>query len=121
MRELAGAPLLGTPEPADPGFPCIAAEDVRLLAWQRCGIIRSGRELEETCDRLGRVPIQAAPRPNRALFELRSMHAVVSLIARSALARQESRGAHYRTDFPEKRAEFHKHSVVTKDHDVTFR
>jgi len=121
MREFAGAPLLQTPETAEPGFPSISAEDVRLLAWQRCGIVRSGPELAEACDRLGRVPVQAAPRPNRALFELRSIHTVVSLIARCALARQESRGAHYRTDCPDKRAEFHKHSVVTKEHDVTFR
>jgi len=35
------------------------------------------------------------------------------LIARSALAREESRGAHYRLDFPLKNdAKFCKHSVV---------
>jgi aspartate oxidase len=48
------------------------------------------------------------------------MITVVSLIARCALAREESRGAHYRTDYPAKQAEFQKHSVVSKDHDVTF-
>jgi aspartate oxidase len=34
------------------------------------------------------------------------MHQVAGLIAGRALWREESRGAHYRTDFPEKRTEF---------------
>jgi len=36
---------------------------------------------------------------------------LAGLIAESALWREESRGAHYRTDFPEKRAEFLRDSV----------
>jgi L-aspartate oxidase len=48
------------------------------------------------------------------------MHTALWLIARCALAREESRGAHYRTDFPEKRPEFQKHSSIDKNHDVTF-
>jgi succinate dehydrogenase/fumarate reductase flavoprotein subunit len=38
------------------------------------------------------------------------------LVARSALAREESRGAHYRTDFPAHNdTKFLKHSVVKGD------
>jgi L-aspartate oxidase len=46
---------------------------------------------------------------------------VVWLIARCALAREESRGAHFRPDFPEKSARFASHSTIQKDADVTFR
>jgi L-aspartate oxidase len=60
------------------------------------------------------------PQPSRALFEVRSLHQVLSLIARCALARQESRGAHYRIDYPEKRPEFRKHSLITKTNEPTF-
>jgi L-aspartate oxidase len=49
------------------------------------------------------------------------MREVVLLIARCALAREESRGAHFRTDYPAKRAEFAKHSVVRKDAEIVFR
>jgi aspartate oxidase len=42
-------------------------------------------------------------------------------IARCALARKESRGAHFRTDYPETREAFARHSVVGKQADITFR
>jgi L-aspartate oxidase len=120
MREFAGAPLLQAPPPPEPRFPSISARDLRQLAWEHCGIIRSGPELAETCERLDRIPLEPAASPNRALFELRSMHTAISIVARCALARQESRGAHYRTDYPDMRAEFQKHSAIGRGHEVTF-
>jgi L-aspartate oxidase len=55
------------------------------------------------------------------MCELRNMHAVALLIARCALAREESRGAHYRLDLPEPRPVFEKHSIVAKGNEVSFR
>jgi L-aspartate oxidase len=49
---------------------------------------------------------------DRAKFELRNMHQVAFLISLAALAREESRGGHYRTDFPLKSAAFEKHSII---------
>jgi L-aspartate oxidase len=49
------------------------------------------------------------------------MRQTALLIARCALAREESRGAHFRTDFPEKRPTFEKHSVVQRGGAVAFR
>jgi L-aspartate oxidase len=48
------------------------------------------------------------------------MHLVTTLIAQCALAREESRGGHYRTDFPQPRPEFRKHSLISKDTVVAF-
>lgn len=120
MRELAGAPLAPPAPLAEPLFPSVEEEELRRLSWRHCGIVRSGEGLEEACRRLEGLPLAGSARPNRSRFELRSMHTVAWLVARCARARRESRGAHYRTDYPEKRGEFQKHSMVRKDQDVTF-
>ena len=57
----------------------------------------------------------------RADCELKNLHALGGLIARSALAREESRGSHYRGDFPYRDDEkFQKHSVIVKSKEVGF-
>jgi succinate dehydrogenase/fumarate reductase flavoprotein subunit len=59
--------------------------------------------------------------PARADFELRNLHNLATLIARSALAREESRGSHYRSDFPYREDDtFQKHSLIQRGKDVTF-
>ncbi len=60
--------------------------EVRRIAWEKCGIIRSCEGLTAACERLETI----AP------------DSVALLIARCALARRESRGAHFRSDFPHK-------------------
>ena len=77
---------------------------VPFLMWERCGIVRNGDDLKVACEELERAGAT-----------------VGWLIARCALAREESRGAHFRSDFPEKSSAFEKHSVVRKGSDVTFR
>lgn len=120
MRELAGAPLAPPAPLAEALFPDIAEQELRRLSWRHCGIVRSGEGLQAACRELEAVPLAGSARPNRAMFELRSLHTVARLVARCALARLESRGAHYRTDFPQRRPEFQRHSLLRKDQDVTF-
>jgi L-aspartate oxidase len=53
------------------------------------------------------------PPASRRKCEAGNIHTAALLITRSALARLESRGAHYRTDYPEHDdAKFKKHSIV---------
>ena len=57
----------------------------------------------------------------RADYELLNLHSLASLIARSALAREESRGSHYRSDFPYRDDDdFQKHSIIQRGKDVSF-
>jgi L-aspartate oxidase len=105
----------------EPRFPCTTEDHVRRLAWEKCGIIRSGEQLDEARRTLEADRQERHPDPGLAEFCLRNIHTVALLIARCALAREESRGAHFRTDYPEKQLAFQKHSVISKDHDVRFR
>jgi L-aspartate oxidase len=120
MRDWAGAQILSGTSMPQPEFPDILEDDLRRLAWEQCGIIRSKEGLERARDFLKAVPMRACPYPNRAVFELRGMREVVFLIAACALAREESRGAHYRLDFPEKVPRFQKHSRISRNNEVSF-
>jgi len=122
MRELSGtAP--GRPLP--PGAlaaPAVSEACLRELTWNHCGIVRSGPELSLAIQRLDGFALQPAAPPSRALYELRNLHTVAQLIARCALARQESRGGHFRSDFPQPEPEFQFHSSIHKDRpNVSFR
>jgi fumarate reductase flavoprotein subunit len=82
------------------------------LMWQRVGIIRDAAglgsalaELDTIAEELERTGIADA---NRAFnltwhdwLNLKSLVAVSQVITRAALAREDSRGAHFREDFPE--------------------
>lgn len=87
---------------------------LRSLTWRNCGVIRNGTDLSDACTRLRNVSLQPCSARVRADFELRNMHQVAYLIAAAALAREESRGAHFRTDFPQKYSAFQKHSILRK-------
>lgn len=61
---------------------------VRAILSEHAGLVRDARGLETARAALARLPASLG-------------HAVASAIVESALARQESRGAHYRADFPQ--------------------
>jgi L-aspartate oxidase len=102
-------------------IPCTTEAEVRALAWDLCGIVRSGEGLTAACNTLGAEESKPVSGPILALYELRNIHTVALLIAHCALAREESRGAHFRVDFPTPRAEFEKHSLVSRGNEVIYR
>ena len=120
MREWTSPPASPGSLPEPPAFPCTTAEEVRGLAWTQAGLSRNAEDLEEACNTLGSMKLDCTKRADRQALELRSIWSVAWLIARCALAREESRGGHYRTDFPMPRREFQKHSVLSKHEDVRF-
>lgn len=94
--------------------PDISEKALRDLTWECCGIVRSQGGLAHAMEVLDRAAAGRNPADNLERFELRNMHAVASLIARCALWREESRGAHYRTDFPMARPEFQRPSSISR-------
>lgn len=76
-------------------------ERVRELLSSKVGLVRCSHSLHEALAELGKLRGQVPAAPcNRAALELQSMCTVGELITTAALRREESRGAHFRTDFP---------------------
>jgi len=80
--------------------------------WIHCGLVRTReglesarRELDALTEESSRVAVagpQAANPAWQQALDLESQLTVARLIVESALVREESRGAHFRADFPER-------------------
>ena len=98
--------------------------------WRNVGIMRNGKDLSAAIVLLEKLAASRPPLPSdlpdssyptRHDYELSNLHTLASLMARSALAREESRGSHYRSDFPYREDDlFQKHSIIQRSKDVTF-
>ncbi|HVG29501.1 MAG TPA: L-aspartate oxidase [Pyrinomonadaceae bacterium] len=69
---------------------------VRRLMWERVGILRSRQSLRRALSEFEQIAVARLRTPSRNFLT------VATLVARAALWREESRGAHYRVDFPER-------------------
>jgi L-aspartate oxidase len=98
--------------PVDAGLEDVIGQ-IQDVMWKCAGIVRSRSGMQEAIQTLeGFAPRVAHPRTRRA-NEAANLQQVGSLVVRSALAREESRGAHYRTDYPaHDDRKFLKHSVI---------
>jgi L-aspartate oxidase len=88
---------------------------LRRTMWGQVGVIRSGESLIRACAQLSRwAQLVAQPFANRAALEVKNMVQVAQCVAEAALWRENSVGAHYRSDFPEaKRAGWRQHSRLS--------
>jgi fumarate reductase (CoM/CoB) subunit A len=82
------------------------------LMWDKVGIFRTGKEIQEAITEIERIKTNDLPRlcimDNRTRYnrewiealEIQNLMTVAEMVAKAALMRTESRGAHYRRDFP---------------------
>jgi len=99
-------PLTGpTPGDAAPERIQMNIQDVtyslKSLMWNQLGVKRTSRLMEDALDKLRlwtRAVTELAP-PSPRSFELSNMLLLSRLVAQGALAREESRGVHFRDDF----------------------
>ncbi len=95
--------------------------DLRATMWRDAGLLRDAEGIERAADLLSRLGATLEPAHDRPSLELRNLHAVATLITCSALAREESRGAHFRSDFPNRNdAHFQKHSRLVGEQPPEF-
>ena len=74
---------------------------LQALMWQDVGIVRTESHLRNTAGVLSEWSQVARASGDRASHELSNLALVGWLTAEAALTRQESRGAHHRSDYPE--------------------
>jgi len=91
------------------------------------GILQALQAVEQLHEQSGKIAIKEKALPmNPELlmrWELDNLLGLAKIIARAALQRKESRGAHYRDDFPQRRDAFNHHTLVSMNSrgEVQFR
>jgi L-aspartate oxidase len=87
--------------------------ETQQLMWSNVGIVRDAERLTQAMTRLQEISDELPEPISRRSAEARNIAESGMAIARSALARMESRGSHYRSDCPARDDEnFGKHSVL---------
>jgi L-aspartate oxidase len=76
----------------------VRREELQQLMWDKVGIYRSEAGLREALAQLRRWKVEGSSVHD---LETANLLALAKVIVTAALARRESRGAHYRNDFPE--------------------
>ncbi len=99
LAKMTGVPrktAWDAPVLADRGAAQVAADDIRSVMWEHAGIDRTAKGLRKclaVLDEINkRLPVGATEEGN--------MIDTARLIAEAALIRKESRGGHFRSDFP---------------------
>ncbi len=98
------------------GPPC-SFEELRSLMWEKVGLERNGEELTKA-KHLIRKWIERGRRmeptfENRQLYDLLL---IAYATVEGAISRKESRGVHYRSDFPQERDVFRRDTLLSRDY-----
>ncbi|CAN5231186.1 L-aspartate oxidase [soil metagenome] len=79
---------------------------IKRVMWERVGILRSGESLARAISEFDQIA------SGNLSLSSRNFVTLAILVATAALWREESRGGHYRTDFPEIAENFQRHSIL---------
>src|SRR5690606_39163597 len=93
----------------------LSLANLQGLMWDKAGIVRDGPGLAEAALTLALWQRSMARPTDRPTHELANLLTVARLVTEAALIRTESRGAHYRSDFPEPSDAWLRHTVFRKD------
>jgi fumarate reductase (CoM/CoB) subunit A len=111
-------------------YPFEIRKELQEVMWKNVAIIRNKeglksaikriKELKEMLKDLKVSSIQTYNKDLQDALEAEKLLQVALLTAESALIREESRGAHYREDYPETRDEWKKSIIIKKDEDIRY-
>ncbi len=98
--------------PVDAGIEEVIGQ-IQAVMEDEVGIVRTRMGMQKAIKSLEEMASKLAHPKTRRAYEAANLHLAALLVARSALAREESRGAHYRMDYSDHDdKKFLKHSVV---------
>jgi L-aspartate oxidase len=99
VNEVGKPPVIAkwrVPPFTDRGAAQVAADEIRAVMWDNAGIARTARGLRTALEKLADIGHRL---PTGATEEV-NMLQTAELVAEAALLRKESRGGHYRADYP---------------------
>ncbi len=92
-----------------------AGERLRDAMWQGCGVLRDSAALQESLRIAEEAAAMASDDDSLAAVGLGQAASTATLVCRSALLREETRGVHVRTDFPSTDDSWHGVLVMHKE------
>ena len=87
------------------GISTAVKKRIKRVMWERVGILRDRDSLVRALKEFDQIAAANLSTSSRNFVTL------AKLVAAAALWREESRGGHFRTDFPEQRNEYRVHSL----------
>jgi L-aspartate oxidase len=87
--------------------------ELQVLMWRDAGLLRDEAGLRRAQAGLAALRAKGPRGLTRRALEARNLLAVAEALVQAALGREESRGAHYRVDYP-RRNVVARHSVVRR-------
>jgi len=95
-------------------MPAPSLSALQQLHWDEVGIIRNKEGLTKSANILAAWQ-RSLPQPtDRPSYELNNLVLTGRLVTEAALFREESRGAHFRSDFPQSSPQWQRHIVFTQ-------
>jgi succinate dehydrogenase / fumarate reductase flavoprotein subunit len=99
--------------------PITVKKQIQEMMWDKVGVVKNGRHLKQALGQLQvfkdmKLATGTTMRNNKKLIaalDIQNMLPTCEMIIRSALFRKESRGAHYRTDYPKTLAKWKKNII----------
>ena len=83
------------------------------LMSARAGVLRSGEGLAAAQAGLIALGEQGCDKPGAEAWQATNVHLLASAIVSAAIARQETRGSHWREDFPDQRDAWRGHVIIS--------
>jgi len=94
--------------------PLASSTALQALMWESVGIIRAGDTLDKAANTISTWERCLEKPSDRSSYELNNLVLTARLVAEAALIRKESRGAHFRTDYPGTSPDWVKHIVLKR-------